>query len=446
MQTIDDRRVTLRQLLVFFLPLGLSASLVTISHVIINGTLARSLHPEAVIAAYTIAMSMLGFTERPAVLLRQTCSALVRDRRSFRAMSAVAWTVLGSIFIYGLVISYTPAGEWIFRSLFGADEHLLPAVLAAYRVLMFVSIFSGIRCLYHGIIISNMRTKWLTIGMIIRLAGMYVLSLWFTQIYGVKGAWVGAVIFSVGMAIEAALSFGEGHRLYRRMPDVREDHAVSRPRDIFSFYRPLLLSSFVAVWIGPVISKMMGYTDNLAVSLASFGVAGSLTQLVMSFFSYLHQIVLNFYRKDAAAVRRFALLFGFMPALLLGVMAYTSVGPWIMQHVLGISGNLLNESMRTLRVFMLMTLAFPWLDIGNGLLMLQGQTKVMLRSQLANLTATVLTLAVFVSLAPGWNGAIAALAQSGGVVAELCTVYLALYLGARNQNQNRLPGARGMQL
>lgn len=173
---LDTTRVTFRQLLQFFIPLGISASLVTISHVIINSTLARSAHPEIVIASYALPMSILGFTEKPAVLLRQTCSALVRDRRSFRAMALVSLYVLGAIFILGGLISYTPIGPWVFTHVFGAEDELVQPMVNAYRVLMFVSIFSGIRCVFHGIIISNMRTKWLTIGMLVRLAGMYLLS------------------------------------------------------------------------------------------------------------------------------------------------------------------------------------------------------------------------------------------------------------------------------
>ncbi|UUZ80002.1 hypothetical protein LJK88_34115 [Paenibacillus sp. P26] len=134
-------RITYRRLLAFFIPLGISASLVTISHVIINSTLARSAHPEIIIASYAAPMSILGITERPAVLLRQTCSALVRDRISFRAMSLVSAYVLGAIFIMGGIISYTPLGAWVFTHLFGAEPELVGPMVQVYRVLMFVSIF-----------------------------------------------------------------------------------------------------------------------------------------------------------------------------------------------------------------------------------------------------------------------------------------------------------------
>ncbi|MBU7320555.1 multi antimicrobial extrusion protein MatE [Paenibacillus oleatilyticus] len=426
MNDLGQTRITFRQLLAFFVPLGMSASLVTISHVIINSTLARAASPEIVIASYALPMSILGITERPAVLLRQTCSALVRDRLSFRALTAVSLYVLGAIFLIGAFISYTPVGPWVFLRLFGVDAAMVEPMVEVYRVLMFVSIFSGIRCMFHGVIIYNMRTKWLTIGMAIRLAGMYALSLYFIRT-GVTSGTVGAVIFLTGMVIEAAVSFWEGRALLKdEIPEKQPDHPIEKPSQVFRFYRPLLFSSVIAVISGPAINAFLGKTTDLKLAIASFAIAASLTNLVQSFFSYIHQIVLNFYRKDAASVVRFTLLFSLIPSLLIALLAYTPAGPWFMQHVMGVNERLMLASLSTLRVFMLMTLVFPWLDFGNGLLMLRSQTKVMVWSQAANVCVTLLVLVLCVARTPGWNGMIGALAQSFGVAAEAAVVWAVL--------------------
>ncbi|CAG7650703.1 multi antimicrobial extrusion protein MatE [Paenibacillus allorhizosphaerae] len=430
----DQVRISFRQLLAFFIPLGISASLVTISHVIINSTLARSAHPELIIASYALPMSILGITERPAVLLRQTCSALVRDRRSFRAMSLVGVYVLGSIFLIGGLISYTPVGPWVFLHLFGADEQLVGPMVNVYRVLMFVSIFSGIRCIFHGIIIFNMRTKWLTIGMLIRLAGMYALSLYFIKT-GVTSGAVGAIIFLTGMIIEAAVSFWEGRALLRKIPEKKPDHEVESTKQIFQFYKPLLYSSAIAVIAGPAINAFLGKTTQLELSIAAFAIAGSLTQLVQSFFSYIHQIVLNFYRKDAAAVRRFTLMLSLIPSCLIALLAYTPAGPWFMEHIMGVNERLMQASLSTLKVFMIMTFIFPWLDFGNGLLMLRSQTKVMVWSQAANVLTLLVTLVICIYSNPGWNGMIGALAQSLGMVAEALVVLYMLREFARSEGR-----------
>lgn len=426
MSSHPEQQVTFRQLLTFFIPLGISASLVTISHVIINSTLARSTNPEIIIASYALPLSILGITERPAVLMRQTCSALVRDRVSFRAMSVISWYIFASIMLLGALICYSPIGKWVFLHFFGVEESLIQPMLDVYKILMFVSFFSGLRCLYHGIIIFNMRTKWLTIGMIIRLVAMYLLSLYFIQTNQVNSGQVGAIIFLSGMMIEAGVSFWEGRSLLKQIPEKKPDHPVERPRQIFQFYRPLLFSSIIAVIIGPAVNAFLGKTMDFQLAVASFAIAASLTQLVQSFFSYIHQIVLNFYRKDPSSVIRFTFILAFIPGLLIALLSYTPLGPWFMQTVMGVNERLMHASLDTLRVFMITTLVFPWLDFGNGMIMLKGETKVMVWSQAANVSVTLITLVLGVWMSPGWNGMVGALAQSLGVAAETAVVWFVL--------------------
>lgn len=432
--------ITLAQMFAFFIPLGLSSSLVTISHVIINGTLTRSAHPELVVSSYAVAMSLLGITEKPAVLLRQTCSALVRDRLSFRAISLVAVYLLAGILLLGWLVSYTGLGRFVFGTLFGAEGEEVEPIMHVYRVLMFVSIFSGIRCLFHGIIIYNKRTLWLTVGMIIRLVGMYALSQYYIS-QGVDSGTVGAVIFLTGMIIEAVTAVWEGSRLYRKeLPEKKPDHPYEKPSHMFTFYRPLLFSSFIAVIIVPAINICLGQTPESARSIASFALASSVCQLVLSFFSYIHQIVLNFYRADARQVVRFTVLLAFIPTILLGILSFTPLGEWVMTQPLGAKSQLLEESLRTMRYFMIMTFFFTWLDFANGLLMLRGQTKVMVWSQTFNVITVILTLVVCFLAAPGLNSRIGVLAQSFGIAAELAVVLWTLRASAREGGRLTSPG------
>ncbi|UKS24046.1 multi antimicrobial extrusion protein MatE [Paenibacillus sp. HWE-109] len=429
--------ISWKQLISFFLPLGLSATLVTLSHVIINSTLARADNSEMVIASYALPLSLLGLTEKPVVLLRQACSALVRDRISFRAMAAVSSYVFACIILLGLIICYTPVGEWVFLYFFGVERELLETTLSVYRILMYVSIFSGLRCLFHGIIIFNMRTKWLTIGMCVRILAMYLLSLYFITTDNVSSGRVGAIIFLVGMVIEAIVAIWEGSSLLRKViPEKVPGHPIETKKQIFSFYKPLLYSSVIAVVIGPAINAILGKTTHIHLAISSFAIAGSLTQLVLSFFSYIHQIVLNFYRKDAQNVFRFILLLSFIPGTLIAILAYTALGPWFMTHVMGVNNELMHASLRAMRIFMIMTIVFPWLDYMNGIIMLRGQTKIMVFSQSANAIITILTLFISIVFVPDWNGMIGALAQSVGMLAELVVVVYVLKRTAEDQQPN----------
>ncbi|MCR8636585.1 multi antimicrobial extrusion protein MatE [Paenibacillus radicis (ex Xue et al. 2023)] len=437
----DQIRIPFRQLLSFFIPLGFSASLTALSHVIINSTLARAPNPELVIASYALPMSIMYITERPALLLRQTCSVLVRDHQSFKSMVLVTLYVLGSIFLLDLLIGYSPLGTFVFTHLFGASAEMTDSMKQVYRVAMLVTIFSGIRCVFHGIIISNLRTKWLTFGMIFRLAGMYLLSLYFIKTEGVTSGVVGAIIFLTGMIIESIVSFIEGRILLKNViPKKVPNHPVERPKHIFKFYRPLLYSAFIAVIIEPSINVYLGKTSGIQLSVAAFAVAASLTELVHSFFSYIHQIVLNFYQKDKDAVKRFVAVLSLFPSICMAILAYSPVGPWFMQHIMGLNDRLMPEVLSTLRVFMIITLVYPWLDFCNGMLMLRNQTKVFVYSQATNVCTVLLTLIISVAFFPDWNGKIGALAQSLGAAAEVSVLLFVLAKASKWDNRlTRLP-------
>ena len=114
--------------------------------------------------------------------------------------------LLSAIMLLSLIIGYSPIGEMFFLHVLGVKDHMLGPTMAAYRVLMFVTIFSGIRCLFHGVIISNLRTKWLTIGMAIRLLFMGLLAWILLRNGWVNHGYVGAYIFLAGMMIEAFVS------------------------------------------------------------------------------------------------------------------------------------------------------------------------------------------------------------------------------------------------
>ena len=414
----DNGPVSLRRLLLFFIPMGLSVLMINLSHVIINGTLARSADPEMVLAGYALAMSLLAVTERPAVLFRQTCSALVRDKRSFRAVRRVSIYVFGASLFFGGLVAYTPVGSWIFGGAYGADPEVARQAVHAYAALMFLSVFSGIRCLYQGIIIYKMRTRWLTIAMVFRLGGMFLLSQYFLRA-GVDSAIQGTIIFVFGMIIEASLSWWEAGRLLKKMPEKDDECEIERPGQVASFYNPLLYSSLVVVWVLPILNALLGTTEKGTLAVASFAVAGSLMNLVLGFFTYFHQIALLFVKTNPLIVRKFTLMLGFIPPLLLASMAFTPIGAWMFSNVLGVKDELLQACLHALRGFLPFVLVFPWLDTLNGVVMAHGETKLMFGSQVANAIATA-TLIVLLALAlPGWHGVLGSLAQSGGVVAEL---------------------------
>ncbi|MBS4178462.1 multi antimicrobial extrusion protein MatE [Lederbergia citrea] len=429
-QSTERNSVSFRTLFNFFIPLGISASLVTISHVIINGTLARAPNPAVVIASYSVAMSLFAIFERCAVILRQTCATLARDKHSFKLVSRLTVYLLSAILLLSLIIGYSSIGELFFSQILGVKEHMLGPTMSAYRVLMFVTIFSGIRCLFQGVIISNLRTKWLTIGMAVRLIVMAILSWVILKNGWMNHGYVGAYIFLSGMVIEALVSVVEGRQIIKKMPTKNSDHPIVHRSQVNKFYLPLLLASLIAVIISPAINAVLGSSGKAEIAIASYAIAFSVLNLLLGFSSYIHQIVINFYEKDAKIVHRFTLIFSLIPTFLLVGIAYSPLGVWVLQSIMGVSGELLNQSLLALKFFIIFTLFFPWLDYVNGVLMLKGQTKVMSFSQAGNVIVTIIALLCVIFFLPNGGGLIGALAQSIGVMTEtlIALIFLRRFL------------------
>ncbi len=412
----------LMRMLAFFIPLGFSASLTSISHVIINGTLGRADQAELIIANYALALSLFGIIERPALVFRQTSSALVKGKSSFKVLGAFFIKVTLLISAVCAVLGFTPLGNWVFLHAFNADPVSLESLLATFRVISLVIIFSGLRCLYQGIIINHLETKWVTIGVIFRLAGMFLVAYYFILTDSVVSSMVGAVIFLTGMAIECMVSVWRGHSIMKSAP--ADSGPLLKQKDIFSFYTPLVFYLSFQTVIIPILYAFLGKIQDAHMGIASFALAFSITNLVLSFFMYTHQIVLQFYENNRHTVVKCIIVFSIVPSMLLAILCFTPLGMIFMEGVMGTNQILAQETLLVLKFFIVKTLVFPWVDYYGGILMLRKNTKSLLKPQLFNMAAVIVVIVPLVYLFPHLNGSTGAIAASAGELIGLAAVYL----------------------
>lgn len=410
------------RMLAFFIPLGVSASLTSLSHVIINGTLSRADHAEIIISHYAIALSLFGVLEKPVLAFRQTSSALVRGRPSFHILRRFFWKVTLLISVLCTFISFTPFGDWVFMLGFHAEREATSSLKTTFMVISAVILFSGLRCLYQGIIINHFETRWLTIGVVIRLAGMFAASYYLIESGYVATSMAGAVIFLTGMVIECLISVWRGHSIMKFTKSIEESSL--KEKEVHLFYTPLVFYlSFQSILI-PIIYALLGKIQDVHMGIASFALAFSITNLVLSFFMYTHQVVLQFFEQSKQTVIKCIIVFSIVPSVLLGALCFTAAGMWFMRAALGADQSLARESLDVLKYFIIKTAVFPWVDYFGGILMLQKNTKKLLKPQIYNIVAVVLILTPLVYLYPALNGKAGAIAASAGELIGLLAIYL----------------------
>ncbi|AOV08602.1 hypothetical protein [Sporosarcina ureilytica] len=418
-----NQEISYRKLTAFFIPLGVSASLTSVTHVIINGTLSRGDHAAFIIACYAVAMSLFGILERPMIVFRQTSSTLVSGKDSFKLVGKFFLYVSAVLMIVSAIIAFSPIGKWLYLNIFGATDQMVKVIAITFQALLLVIILSGIRGLYQGIIIIQHATNWLTIGVVTRLIGMFLAAYLFIHFDFITSV-TGAIIFLVGMLIECLVSVYKGNNILNK--ELKDENTLTK-REVSKFYFPMMYYFLLQTVLIPVIYILLAKANEIEISIASFALAFSITNLILGFFMYTHQLVLQFYKHHKQKVIRFLIIISILPTVLLCILCYTPFGLFFMQNMMGADLELSTATISVLKFFIIKTLVYPWVDFLNGFLMLSRQTNKMLFSQLGNIATVIMSLLILLQISPQLNGVNGSIAASLGELTGFIIVCIIVY-------------------
>lgn len=412
------------RIMLFYIPMGTSSLLAALTHVIINGVLARSAQPDVTISSYAVAVSLAFLIDLPVNVIRQTSSKYSRDQISFRSVAHLASIVSGVLVFLSVMIGWTPIGQMLFHYIFGVKDHLLLQTTQVFQVLAFLYIFSALRSLFQGVIINQLRTGWMTIGMAIRVIVMFIMSWYFIQIGWTNDGRVGALIFMTGIAIECIVAVCEGMSLKRRLPETKEQQMIEQTRQLLPFYLPLLYSSMVLVLLNPSIQATLNKTENPTLAVASYAVALQLSNMVIWFCSSVHQIVLQFYESQPKQVLRIVAFLSVLSPVILLSISTDVFGGWLLEGVLGLHGPLLQNVQLLLLFLAVHSFLFPWIDFVAGKCMLRGQTRAIMASKMISVALSISLLIIFLYWFPSLNGGLAGLVAAFVAPLELTVICL----------------------
>ncbi|WP_426450904.1 hypothetical protein ACP26L_02370 [Paenibacillus sp. S-38] len=411
------------RIILFYVPMGTSALLAALTHVIINGVLARSANPDVTISSYAVALSLSFLIDLPMNIIRQTSSKYSRDRVSFRSVARLTAIVSGTLVAISAAIGWTPAGELLFRYVFGVKESLVGPTVGVYQVLAFMYVFTALRSLFQGVIINQLRTGWMTLGMAVRVAVMFAMSWYFIREGMTNDGRIGAWIFVVGLIIECIVAVWEGLALRKALPPSREEQSVGKVGLLLPFYLPLLYSSMVLVLLNPSIQAALNMSSDPTLAVAAYAVAIQLANMVAWFCASVHQIVLQFYENERRNVLLVVTGLSILsPSLLLGISS--PLGRPLLEGLLGLHGPLLAEVRHLLLFLSVQALIFPWIDFVAGKCMMLGRTKAIMASKMVSVGLSLALLILLVYTMPGLNGLLAGLVTAIAAPLELLVIWL----------------------
>lgn len=408
-----NRRVSLRELLSFFVPLAVTWMLMMFTHTIISAGLSRTTDPTVSTAAYAVALSLAAIAEAPLVMMRQVALTFVQSRQTFKVVMTVLSITLGCFMLIVFGIGYIlPLGRFVFQGLLGVSDALFPAAMKAFRVAMFLPLTSGIRCLYQGVIMVRRRTTCISTGMFIRVSFMVILVFSFTRLHLVTGPLVGAITLVGGIAVEGMMAWHYGRKL------IPEGETTVTPGSVWQFYLPLIASSLMVSTGKPFINAGLARMPDAAVALAAFSVASSFAWVIISPSQNIQQLTMVFGRmvEDRQLVRRFAAIFAAISSATLLIISFGPLGRFILSDLIQVPVETLQPTLISVRVLAFFPLIICWLEYNTGILLLAQSARLVGIGKAVNLFATI---GFVLFIAPSLPGSVAApLAQLVGFGCE----------------------------
>lgn len=342
--TLLSKTISYNRLIRFFLPLSLSAVLISISHSVINAGLARLPQAELMISAYSIASSFALLLMNPVLVTRQISASLATAPlariRVYRYLivssiipSALIYVVASSSKLFDLMIQIANMPT--------ESSTLAMSIFAGFLALPIVHVIKE----YHqGILSRQGYTKVVFLSELANLIIILLIVINISNLPMIRYPWLLPICFIILGDIVGALF------LYKKRQHIILSNQLSRPAPIekrppsywhiFNYCFPLYLSGFVGAVTMPLSYFILGRSSVAAeYTISAFSVAWGLGMLFLSIQMMLNQVSLRYFKPYGN--NRVLILFftsiGLSLALLLSVIAYTPLGNWILLNMIAVS-------------------------------------------------------------------------------------------------------------
>ncbi|MEW6673117.1 MAG: hypothetical protein AB1427_15540 [Thermodesulfobacteriota bacterium] len=424
--------LTLKTILLFFLPLLFMMEMVQLSHSMTNAFLARLSAPKEALAAFSIAFAFNITAHGVTFTSTQAGICFITDRTSCIRLFRFFCLLMMVPFSIVELTSLTPVGDTVFGKWMGTSPEVVSQAKCASAIVGLWAFPIIFRNFCYAIVMKNRKTILITYATAVRLVSLvvflFLFSFWF------DGAVVGALATVSGIMVEAVYMILVARPFFARL-----ERGIARPAsygEIWRFSWPLMTTQISENGVMFILNFFLGNLANPDLAIAAFGVVFSLVRLILSPVRNLIQTTqaLVQKREDLKAILQFTvgmIVFYICFNLLL---FSTPLKAWVLGGLMGLGPEL--SSYCTPAVRIIFTVAVFWATSS----LLRGILAAMRKTGFIAVTAGIRLAAVaaigYISFFyPNFNGAVlGVLALAGSFAAET------LVLGWHFRGQAKLPG------
>ncbi len=421
-------RLTLGKIFRFWLPLASTWLMMAVEGPFLSAVLARLPQPKFNLAAYGVAFAFALFIESPVIMMMSAATALVTGRQPFFMLRRFNYGLsLLLTFLMGL-LALPP----VFRVVGEGWIHLSPEVARRAHLAVVVLLpwpgAIGYRRFYQGILIRANLTRRVAYGTLIRLASMGGMALLLYTLRIRPGVLVGAGALSTGVVMEALSSRWMVHRPLKAILQSAGQHGPADTltyRRILQFYYPLALTSGLSLGVHPVVTFFLGQSRLALESLAALPVVNALVFIFRSLGLSFQEVGIALMGERWEGYQKLKQFSGWLAGtllLLLGGIAFSSLGWFWYRHVAGLSPFMAGFAVLPTRIMALLPALTVILSFQRAVLVCSRRTSPISLATLLEVLVILITLWVLI----GWLHWIGILAAATAFVCGrlLANLYL----------------------
>jgi Na+-driven multidrug efflux pump len=420
------QKLTYKGITLLYLPLAASWVLMLLEAPLINAFLARGPDPETALAAFGVALSIILVVEAPVLMMLELSIALSKNLQAFRKIRVFYIAVGIAITLLGLVLFYTPLWRVVLYRLMNIPPEIAEATIPALRVFVWWPLPIGWRRVYQGILITDGRTRFISIATAVRIAVVLAVMTVGGSRGLLPGATLAAAAMLLGVIVETTLTHGAAYStikstLSRKLPNAQP----LTLRYLWAFYLPLAITTLLRQGIRPLISAGIASAPMAVLSLAAWPVAFSLSSIFWGPTMGLRQVTIALIedRDSWHKVSRFVLAAGFMLSAALALVSFTPLLGVVLRQLFGLSEPVALLAATPVKILVLLPPTYTFHALFTGLLVKKARTSTVRTAKIINLGVVGLALYAGLRYAGIQGSALAAITISLGALVEAVWLY-----------------------
>jgi hypothetical protein len=310
----------------------------------VSAIVARLANPEINLAAYGgVVFPLALIIESPIIMLLAASTALSKDWLSYKKLQKFMMVAGAVLTLLHTLVAFTPLYYWVVEHVIGAPQEVVEPARLGLMIMVPWSWAIAFRRFQQGVLIRFDHSRAVTVGTMIRLAGIASVLTAGYLIQSIPGVIVAAAAVITGVVGEAIYA---GWRVRPVIQNQLKTAQKVQPeltfREFAKFYTPLALTSLLTLIAQPIGSAALSRMPNALESLAAWPVVNGLIFLLSCVgFSYQELVVTLLDKPNAFyKLRDFAAKLALIGTAALAIVTITPIGKFWFEGASGLSPTL----------------------------------------------------------------------------------------------------------